>query len=65
VPVGRLLLETDAPYLAPVPLRGKRNEPSYLPHTAQVVAREAGLGVAELVAAAALATRKLFHLAGA
>jgi len=37
-PSDRLLLETDAPYLAPVPYRGKRNEPAYLVHTAQVLA---------------------------
>lgn len=37
-PADRLLLETDAPYLAPLPYRGKRNEPSYLLHTARVLA---------------------------
>jgi TatD DNase family protein len=35
VPNDRLLIETDAPYLAPVPLRGRRNEPSFVPHVAQ------------------------------
>ncbi len=38
VPLDRLLLETDAPYLAPVPKRGKRNEPAFMIHTAEVVA---------------------------
>lgn len=38
VPRDRLLIETDAPYLAPVPMRGKRNEPSYLAHTARHLA---------------------------
>lgn len=38
VPVDRILVETDAPYLAPVPYRGKRNEPSYVVHTAAQVA---------------------------
>jgi TatD DNase family protein len=38
VPLDRLLLETDAPYITPVPCRGKRNEPSYLPYTAQMLA---------------------------
>ncbi|MBO1075291.1 TatD family hydrolase [Roseomonas marmotae] len=38
VPEDRLLVETDAPYLAPVPFRGKRNEPSYVAHTARVLA---------------------------
>ncbi len=38
VPVGRLLVETDSPYLAPVPHRGKRNEPAYVPLVAEAVA---------------------------
>lgn len=38
VPLDRLLVETDAPYLAPVPFRGKTNEPAYLPHTAATLA---------------------------
>ena len=38
VPADRLLVETDAPYLSPVPLRGRRNEPAHLPHVVQAVA---------------------------
>jgi TatD DNase family protein len=38
VPLDRLLVETDSPYLAPVPLRGKRNEPAYIAHTAKFLA---------------------------
>ena len=38
VPLSSLLLETDAPYLAPIPYRGKRNEPSFIVHTAKKVA---------------------------
>ena len=38
VPLDRLLVETDAPYLAPMPLRGKRNEPAFVAHTARFVA---------------------------
>jgi TatD DNase family protein len=38
LPRDRILLETDAPYLAPAPYRGKRNEPAYIPHVAQVLA---------------------------
>jgi len=40
VPLDRLLIETDCPYLAPIPYRGKRNEPSYLPAIAEVIATE-------------------------
>ena len=44
VPLDRLLVETDAPYLAPVPYRGKRNEPAYVAATAAVVAELKGSG---------------------
>ena len=43
VPADRLLVETDAPYLAPVPKRGKRNEPAYLAHTAAFLAQLRGM----------------------
>ena len=43
VPLERLLVETDSPYLAPVPLRGKRNEPAYLVHTAACLATVHGI----------------------
>ena len=43
VPLDRLLLETDAPYLTPVPHRGRRNEPAYLPHIAAEIAAQRGL----------------------
>jgi TatD DNase family protein len=48
VPRDRLMIETDCPYLAPVPKRGKRNEPAYVVHTAEVVAQCAGLSFEEL-----------------
>ena len=48
VPQDRLLVETDAPYLAPKPYRGKRNEPSYVRHTAQVLAETIGVSEAEI-----------------
>ena len=38
VPLDRLLIETDSPYLAPVPFRGKRNDPSYVVHVAEKIA---------------------------
>jgi len=43
VPMDRLLVETDAPYLAPMPYRGKRNEPAYVRHTARVLAEVKGV----------------------
>jgi TatD DNase family protein len=43
VPLDRMLIETDAPYLAPVPFRGKRNEPSFVPHVAAKVAELHGV----------------------
>lgn len=42
VPLDRLLIETDAPYLSPVPLRGRRNEPAHVPHVARAVAEHLG-----------------------
>ena len=43
MPLDRLLVETDAPFLAPVPMRGKRNEPAYVVHTAAVAAELKGI----------------------
>lgn len=48
LPMDRLLVETDAPYLAPVPNRGKRNEPSYVVHTAAALAELRGVSVNEI-----------------
>ena len=48
VPRDRLLIETDCPYLAPVPMRGKRNEPAFVVHTAEVVAAVRGLSFEDL-----------------
>jgi TatD DNase family protein len=50
-PVDRLFIETDAPYLAPVPERGKRNSPLFLPHTLRRAAEVKDLGEAELIEA--------------
>lgn len=48
VPDDRLLVETDAPFLAPVPNRGQRNEPAYVVHTAETLAAVKGLDIADL-----------------
>ncbi len=50
LPAERLLVETDAPYLAPVPVRGKRNEPAHVRHTAAVLAGLRGLTLEDLAA---------------
>jgi TatD DNase family protein len=62
VPRERLLIETDCPYLAPVPRRGKRNEPGFLPHTAEVVARCAGISFDDLAAATTANAARVFGL---
>ncbi len=51
VPLDRLLVETDAPFLAPVPMRGKRNEPAYVVHTAAVTAQLQGVSEEAFAAA--------------
>lgn len=48
VPMERLLVETDSPYLAPIPHRGKRNEPAFVAHTAAVLAELKGVSVEEI-----------------
>lgn len=59
IPHDRLLVETDAPYLAPVPFRGKRNEPAYVAHTAAVLAETIGLSPEET---AAITSENFFRL---
>jgi TatD DNase family protein len=59
-PLDRILLETDAPYLAPPPHRGRRNEPAYSAHTAQVGADLFGLSLAEFAAATEANFDRLF-----
>lgn len=60
IPIDRLLVETDAPYLAPVPKRGKTNEPAFVAHTAAKVAELKGVSVGELEAATTENFFKLF-----
>lgn len=63
VPRDRLLVETDAPYLAPVPFRGKRNEPGYVPHTAGVLAQVHGMTLEEMAELTTANFRRLFKKA--
>jgi len=63
VPLDRLLVETDAPYLAPVPFRGKRNEPAYVAHTAKVLADLRGLTPEALADLTTTNFRRLFRKA--
>jgi len=60
-PLDRLLIETDSPYLAPVPFRGKRNEPAHVARVAEVLAETRGLAPAELSGAVTANTRRLFR----
>ncbi len=60
VPNDRLLVETDAPFLAPMPYRGKRNEPAYVAETAKVLAEIKGLAPAELGALTSANVVRLF-----
>jgi len=62
-PADRILVETDAPYLAPVPFRGKRNEPSYVSRTAEVLAGVRGLSTDALAELTTQNFRRLFSKA--
>ena len=59
IPLERILLETDAPFLAPIPHRGQRNEPALMVHTAQLVADLKEVSIEEL---AAITTTNFFTL---
>jgi TatD DNase family protein len=58
----RLLVETDAPYLAPIPMRGRRNEPAFVVHTIAHLAQVRGVDQDRLATATAANARTLFHL---
>ncbi len=62
VPLERTLIETDCPYLAPQPVRGKRNEPAFVVHCAEELARVHGTGLTEIAEATTAATRAAFAL---
>lgn len=62
IPLEHLLIETDAPYLAPHPYRGKRNEPSFVPLVAEEIARLKGISVEEVGRATSANAIKIFKL---
>jgi TatD DNase family protein len=62
IKIERLLLETDSPYLAPIPFRGKRNEPAHVRIVAEKVAELKGLSVGDVARITALNAKRLFHI---
>jgi len=62
VPNELLMVETDSPYLAPVPRRGKRNEPAYVRHVAECIAEVRGVSLAELAQLTTENTRRRFNI---
>ncbi len=62
VPLDKLLIETDCPYLTPEPFRGRRNEPKYVAYTAEVIAEIKGISIEELVEATSRNTKNVFGI---
>lgn len=62
VPLERMLIETDSPYLAPVPFRGRTNEPGYVAHVGEYIARLKGIPVEEVAAQTSANFFKLFNV---
>jgi TatD DNase family protein len=62
IPLEKILLETDAPYLTPEPHRGKRNEPAYVRHTAEKIAALKGLSIADVGRITSLNVKRLFGI---
>jgi len=62
VPIEKMLIETDSPYLAPVPYRGKRNEPSYVVKVAEKIAELKGLSVEDVARITTMNSEKLFRI---
>lgn len=64
IPLDRILIETDAPFLAPQPYRGKRNEPAYVAEVARTLVSVRNLSPEEFAAATTANFRRFFHLTG-
>ncbi|TJX12961.1 TatD family deoxyribonuclease, partial [Tissierella creatinini] len=62
VPLDKLLIETDCPYLTPEPFRGKRNEPKYVAYTAEAIAEIRGISIEELAEATSRNVREIFGI---
>jgi TatD DNase family protein len=62
IPIEHLLIETDAPYLAPQPMRGKRNEPAFVRHTAEAVAKIKGLSFEDVARITSFNAMQLFGI---
>jgi TatD DNase family protein len=62
IPLERMLIETDSPFLAPQPYRGKRNEPAYVAEVARTLANVRNLSPEEIAASTAANFRRFFHL---
>jgi TatD DNase family protein len=65
LPLDKILIETDAPFLAPVPYRGRRNEPAYVIETARCIGELHGLSAEEIGRLTSANFKRLFHLDGA
>ena len=64
IPLDRLLIETDTPYLAPVPMRGNPNEPQFVVHTARFLADFYSMDLEDLAAATTANAIQLFRFGG-
>ncbi len=64
IPLERIVLETDCPFMAPEPYRGKRNDPGYLPKMAEKLAEIRGISVEEAIAATTENAKRLYRLEG-
>lgn len=62
IPLERIILETDSPYLTPVPYRGKRNESAYIPYIAQKIADVKGISVEEVAQVTTANAKTLFNI---